>query len=276
MSIKPVLRWAGGKRWLTKHIEPFLPQDINNYHEPFFGSGAIFFHIKDRAINMNGKCYLSDSNENLINFYKVLQSDTTLLIDQLMQYENNEETYYNLRSKQTDNRIEKAAIFYYLNRTSFNGLYRVNLKGKYNVPYGYKTYPKFIDTNVLNLASKTLSKEIIFSGDFYSSLANIKENDFVFIDPPYTVAHNRNGFIKYNKALFSIEDQVRLKKFIEDIARKNAYYFLTNAFHENIFKIFSPNSNVYELNRTSLISAKPTSRGLVEEYIFTNIEVNNG
>ena len=163
-----------------------------------------------------------------------------------------------------------AARFIYLNHTSFNGIYRVNKNGDYNVPYGFRNVD-YIEEEKIRSASSALQKANIFHGDFIDSLDNIKSGDLVFLDPPYTVSHNNNGFIKYNKTLFSLEDQIRLSKFIDSVKDKGAYYILTNAAHKIILEIFEKGDYCYELSRTSLIGGDKAKRGVVSEYIFTNI-----
>ena len=190
---------------------------------------------------------------------------------------NTKEDYYRIRDEiTTDNTVENAARFLYLNQTSYNGLYRVNRKGKYNVPYGFRETWSY-DVERIRVASAKLQNTRITTGDFEVNKYRIKANDLVFLDPPYTVSHNNNGFIAYNKNLFSLQDQHRLKKFIEYIKGKGAYYILTNAAHETIRDIFlKQGDRVVELQRNSLIGGRNATRAAISEYIFTNIpEVNH-
>ena len=275
LKTKPILRWAGGKRRLAKQIEKLLPPSINNYYEVFLGSGAIYFHLLSNGYLDNKQCYLSDANEDLINFYNQIKTNPDGIIQYLITYRNEKDFYYMLRDKMPNNQIEAAAIFYYLNRTSFNGLYRVNKNGKYNVPYGFKTYKTFIDEKRIYDFSNSLINSMFFSGDFEDILENVNEGDFIYLDPPYTVAHNKNGFIKYNKNLFSLDDQKRLKRTIDQLTDKGAYYLLSNAHHINLYEIFSPNANTIEIERFSGIGGGKDYRDKIQEYIFTNYEVPN-
>lgn len=272
-KIEPFVRWAGGKAWLI----PYLPRligglQIEHYHEPFFGGGAIFFSIKHQK-----KCYLSDANSQLINAYIHVRDNPDALISIFQTFNNTEDEYYLIRNALTeDATVENAARFLFLNQTSYNGLYRVNRNGKYNVPYGFRIAWKY-DVERIRIASRSLRKARITVGDFEVNKYRIKENDLVFLDPPYTVSHNNNGFIAYNQKLFSLEDQYRLKSFIEYIKNKGAYYILTNAAHETIREIFhiQGDRNV-TLQRRSLIGGKNAARAHISEYIFTNIpEVHN-
>lgn len=266
--IEPFVRWAGGKTWLI----PYLPQiigdtHIEHYHEPFLGGAAVFF-----SLNHNKKSYLSDANEQLINTYIQVRDNPEAVINCFIQFANAEDEYYRIRDDFCPaTEEESAARFIYLNQTSFNGLFRVNRQGKYNVPYGFRKNWNYDVTRIIE-ASKKLQNTRITVGDFEVNKYRIKEHDLVFLDPPYTVSHNNNGFIEYNQNLFSLDDQKRLSEFIDFIKRKNAYYILTNAAHEEIQKIFNKDGDRrLEFQRHSLIGGKNANRTAISEYIFTNI-----
>jgi DNA adenine methylase len=163
-------------------------------------------------------------------------------------------------------------LFSYLNQTSFNGIYRVNLKGEYNVPYGYRT-KNFLEPEKLRLVSKKLQKTNLFQSDFDNVRDNIKKRDLIFLDPPYTVSHNNNGFIKYNQKIFSLDDQKRLSSFIDFIKQKDAYFIMTNASHKIIDDIFEKGDYKIELERASLIGGSKAKRGQVTEYVFSNTKL---
>lgn len=263
---KPFLRWAGGKRWFTKHIDLLAPNfKFDNYHEPFLGSGVIFFHFQPKRSS-----FLSDLNSELIDTYLSVQQDVEKVIDELKSFENTCESYYKIRDSNFRSDYKRAARFIFLNQTSFNGIYRVNLKGKYNVPYGFRKTEIFSDKN-LRLVSYLLSHSEIKSCDFETCKPFISKNDLVFLDPPYTVTHNDNGFIKYNQKLFSLEDQYRLSDFVDEIKAKGAYYILTNAAHKKIEEIFDKGDKKIKLKRASLIGGLNAKREKYEEIIFTNI-----
>jgi len=265
-NVKPFLRWAGGKRWLVKHLDNILGNlDYQSYHEPFLGSGAIFF-----ALNPSKKIFLSDLNQELIDTYNALKENPKDIIEKLKGYKNTKDFYYHMRSTIYSDAVSRASRFIYLNQTSYNGIYRVNEKGIYNVPYGYRK-KNFLEEETLRNASKRLENANVIYGDFDCIVPNLGEKDLVFLDPPYTVSHNDNGFIKYNQKLFSLDDQKRLRKLIDVIHDKKAYYLLTNAAHMTIQEIFERGDRQIELNRASLIGGENAKRGSIMEYVFTNI-----
>lgn len=262
------LRWAGGKTWLARRAEQiFGPLAFNRYHEPFLGGGAFFF-----ALEGSPTAYLSDKNEALIEVYQCLKSDHGKVIAEMGRFKNTEEDYYKARSEVLDCPFRRSARFIFLNQTSFNGIYRVNLQGVYNVPYGHRT-KSFLDKEALELAAHALKNAHLASRDFMDTLDHIGEGDLVFLDPPYTVSHNNNGFIKYNQALFSIEDQYRLAEFIREVKKIGARYILSNAAHEKVKEIFDLGDACIELSRANLIGGRKAQRGSVNELLFTNLEV---
>lgn len=267
--IKPFLRWAGGKTWLLKDIIDYLPGKFNNYYEPFLGGGSVYIHLKSIG-KIQNDAFLSDQNEDLINTYNVIKYQPNKLIDILKDYKNEKEFYYTIRDQKHSDIILKAAQFIFLNRTSFNGIYRVNLKGEYNVPYGFKEYKSLFDfDNILKLSNLFQDASFIYC-DFAETLGKIQKGDLVFLDPPYTVAHENNGFIKYNQKIFAWEDQIRLEEYIELIKSKKAYFILTNAVHFNINNLFQKVGSKHILNRYSVVGGKGAKREEISEYIFTN------
>lgn len=261
----PFLRWAGGKNWFVKYLNSELPPTFKRYHEPFLGGASIFFNTKCTEI-----AFLSDVNIDLINTYNQVRDNVEDVIDQLKEFKNTKEEYYKIREKKFRKDSSKAAQFIYLNLTSFNGIYRVNRNGKYNVPYGYRANADFIKENILRQASKKLSKTIIQCQDFEVSLAEVKRGDFVFIDPPYTVAHESNGFIEYNQKLFSLDDQYRLAECLKRLNKIGTKFIVTNAFHKSIEKIYQDVGSFYKIQRKSLIGGKGAARQNINEYLIKN------
>lgn len=262
---KPFLRWAGGKRWLKKEITELI--DINNYknyHEPFIGGGAILFHLKPK------NAFISDSNKELIDTYLAIKEDPAYVIKRLKEFKKDKESYYKIRSQIFNNVFDKAAKFIFLNQMSFNGIYRVNANGGYNVPYGNREKHEFDFENIF-LVSDFLKNAIVKHCDFEESLNNVQRGDLVFLDPPYTIAHNLNGFVQYNQKIFSLEDQYRLSDAINKIKEKGAFYILTNAAHAKVKEIFNKEDDtIKEISRTSVVGGKNSVRGQYSEYLFTN------
>jgi len=263
---KPFLRWAGGKRWLKKEINELV--NINNYesyHEPFVGGGAILFHLKP------ANAFISDANKELIDTYLAIKENPNNVIEYLKNFNKDKESYYIIRSQNFENGFQKAAKFIYLNQMSFNGIYRVNANGGYNVPYGNREKYDFDYDNIL-LVSEFLQNTTIQHCDFQDSLNNVRENDLVFLDPPYTIAHNLNGFVQYNQKIFSLEDQYRLTNAIDQIKQLGANYILTNAAHAKVKEIFDKeNDTILEVSRASVVGGRNSTRGQYSEYLFTNL-----
>jgi len=265
---KPFLRWTGGKNWIIKHLSTLISKiEFNSYHEPFIGGGSVFF-----SLNNIKNSYLSDCNSELINTYKQVKDNPKRVVNYLKKFPQNKEFYYCLRNKEIKSNIKKAAKFIFLNKTSFNGIYRVNTDGIYNVPYGKRSFNLEVISELIYSCSDQLRNSVISCKDFSESISKIKENDLVYLDPPYTISHNNNGFIRYNEKLFSLYDQQRLSELIKKIREKGAYYILSNAHHPDVKKIYDKfEDNAISLSRKSLISAKIDSRNSYKEYVFTNI-----
>ena len=262
---KSLIRWAGGKSWLIPYVQDLIQGlDYNNYFEPFMGSASVFFSLEPK-----NHSYLSDCNEDLVNAFIEVRDHADDVEAFLRQYKTDAESYYQIRALEPTDAAEKAARFLYLNATSFNGLWRVNRLGKYNVPYGHKE----VSYNYERLAEfhQKLQGVNINCSDFAEIRDQITKNDLVFLDPPYTVSRKDNGFILYNATLFSLDDQERLCGLIDDIKERGAYYIMTNAAHQTIEDIFLDRGRADILERNSHIGGRKAYRGKVQELIFTNI-----
>lgn len=262
---RPFIKWAGGKRWLTKSISNLIPEKFGNYHEPFLGGGALYFSIKPAKT-----AFLSDINKDLINTYLQIKSNPELILDIIDTFKNSEIDYYNLRDSKSDDDIFNAAKFIFINKICYNGMFRVNSKGVFNVPYGHNQNVNIYNRESILSDHKLLKNSVLQVMDFEDSLIYINAHDLVILDPPYTVAHKNNGFIEYNQKLFSWDDQERLADFINLIKQKNAYYVLTNAAHDSIENLFSKLGKKIEINRSSTITSKIENRKIISEFIFTN------
>jgi len=266
-ALPPFLKWAGGKRWLTDKFPQMFPRQYRRYLEPFLGGGAVFFYLcPERAI-------ISDRNPELVNAYIEVKNNWRSVQRTLEQHqrEHSRTYYYSEREKIHNSPHEKAAQLIYLNRTCWNGLYRVNLNGKFNVPIGTKT-SVILDSDDFFTYSKILSKAEICCSDFESIIDRAQKSDFVFIDPPYVTRHNYNGFLKYNEILFTWSDQVRLANSIKRAANRGSKILVTNADHPSIrelYENFSRSGTVSTLLRSSKIAADSRQRGLVTEIAVT-------
>ena len=270
LKAKPIFRWAGGKSWLIKYLPEILPEYYGNYHEPFLGGGSVFFYLQPA-----GNSYLSDINPDLIEAYCELRDNLDSVVNVLRLFKNTKLEFYRIRKTKFQTSIERTARFIYLNRTCFNGLYRVNKNGEFNVPYGYKKTKELFDVDVLRIAAQKLKNAHLTQADFECSLKNIKKHDLVYVDPPYTVSHIENGFIHYNERLFSMDDQRRLSLYIKEIHKRGAYYILSSAAHEITVELFGNISFPIRVSRQSTIGGRGSHRGTIEEYIFTNIKSNS-
>jgi DNA adenine methylase len=264
---QPVLRWAGGKRWLVPKICDVLDGLLfNNYHEPFLGGASVFL-----GVNPAGKSYLSDLNSDLIETYQQVRDDPDGVFKILRTFRNTSQEYYRIRNSVPRTSKGRAAKFIFLNATSFNGIYRVNLNGVYNVPYGRRERAFIPDLAWLRSVSDRLQGTEISSTDFGECINNVGKGDLVFLDPPYTVAHNNNGFIKYNQKLFSFEDQCRLSLLVDGIKQRGAFYILTNAAHVSIATLFDKGDLRMEITRRNNVGGIAATRGRASEFLFTNI-----
>lgn len=264
------LRWAGGKTWFLP-IWKELTADLQfrNYYEPFLGGGSVYF-----SLNGNHVCYLSDMNEDLITTYRIVKENPDGLYRAFRRFKNTEEDYYRVRDVNCRVPLRIAARFLYLNHTSFNGIFRVNKRGKYNVPYGHRKGMCFNKERLIMASAALNARPVHLSvNDFEQAVQTAQEGDLVFFDPPYTVAkEGENGFIEYNEKIFSLEDQRRLSRLIDALKRRGVYYVLTNAAHHEIARIFTKaGDRVFERQRLSAIGGNEAFRGKISEYIFTNI-----
>ncbi|PKQ09927.1 MAG: DNA methyltransferase [Alphaproteobacteria bacterium HGW-Alphaproteobacteria-12] len=256
----PFLKWAGGKRWLISNHGDLFPKNFNSYFEPFLGSAAVFFHLRPTS------GILADKNSNLIDVYKAIRSNWQKIDDALCRHEvlHTDDYYYEEREKKRRADHQKAAQLIYLNRTCWNGLYRVNLDGKFNVPRGTKNQVRLPSDNFSAIA-EALKGMSLRASDFAPIVREAQEGDFLFVDPPYTVKHNMNGFVKYNESIFRWADQVRLFKALDKAKRRGVQILVLNANHQSIRELYSGFGEVIELERQSVISGPLAGRAKTTE-----------
>lgn len=263
LSIKPFLKWAGGKRWLIERPEFKIPEYSGKYIEPFVGGGAVFFsHAPTQGI-------ISDANSRLIDTYVAIQNDWRAVVTSLEEHQklHSKDYYYQMRSNKFEELHLRASQFLYLNRACWNGLYRENLRGEFNVPIGTKS-KIILDDDNFEYVSNALQNTKILNEDFSVTISQAAEGDLIFVDPPYTVAHNFNGFIKYNQNIFSWDDQVRLCDCLLNAKQRGARIMLTNASHDSIRDLYSPLSSPVEITRASVIAGSPKNRVKTSELLY--------
>lgn len=260
-TVDPFLKWAGGKRWLVERDIDLFPTIRGTYYEPFLGGGAVFFHISPK------QAILSDVNLELVLTYQAIKEDWQAVAKALRKHQrlHSEEYFYLVRGSRPRTLVTKAARMLYLNRTCWNGLYRVNRNGLFNVPIGTKSNVLFDIGQFPELARRINIAEIVHS-DFEAIIDRAGQGDFVFVDPPYTVKHNQNGFIKYNETLFAWSDQVRLKESIDRAVQKGAQVLVSNAAHSSIVELYGDYEQI-QLSRKNVLSGKPQFRGTYDELI---------
>lgn len=269
---KPFVKWAGGKRQLIDILFSNIPDSFNDYHEPFVGGGALYFKLWSEG--RIKKAFLNDFNQDLIDTYRVIQTRPKELIEELQsgKYKNEEEVYYNIRKIKPQDLVEKAAIFTYLNKTAFNGLYRVNSKGGFNVPFGKYTNPRICNEENIMLVSESLQKVTLLDGDFSSVLNHAKKGDFVYFDPPYHPVSKTSNFTSYTKLDFGEKDQIRLNEVYTKLNEKETHVMLSNSTAPLIVDLYS-NYKTITVNARRAINCKAERRGPVHELVALNYEV---
>ncbi len=263
ITVTPFLKWPGGKRWFVAGHAHLLPQTRGTYIEPFLGGASVFFHLKPR------RALLGDKNSELIAVYEGIRTDWRA-IDAILrkhQEKHSKRHYYKVRQDRPICALERAARLLYLNRTCFNGIYRVNRLGEFNVPKGTKR-SVLLDSDNFAKVARMLQGAELHATDFEVLIDRAGDGDLVFADPPYTVRHNLNGFIKYNETLFSWADQERLVKALARARGRGAAIVATNAYHESVCELYEAHGfRLSVVSRFSSISASANSRRQFDELV---------
>jgi len=260
--LRPFLKWAGGKRWLFESGQYSLPDITGRYFEPFLGGGAVFFQAQPVS------AVLSDTNERLIELYTVVR-DQPLELEALLREHassHSKSYYYQVRGMVLHSPVARAAKFLYLNRTCWNGLYRENLSGHFNVPIGTKETVIFENDDFIAW-SNALADARLECRDFEEAIEDTVKGDFIFVDPPYTVRHNMNGFVKYNQNIFAWSDQIRLRDALVSAARRGVSFALTNADHDSVRELYAGFGSHSRLFRHSVIAGKASDRSFSTELL---------
>jgi DNA adenine methylase len=261
----PFLKWPGGKRWLADTVARLLSSSEGTYFEPFLGGGAVFFRIRPR------RAVLTDSNDDLIHAFKTVRDAPDKLISSLTGLRINRSTFDRLRSANPTEASERAARFLYLNRTAFNGLYRVNQKGHFNVPFGCKPGTRLCSATHLLECSRLLAGSSITKAGFTQILPKIRRGQRAYLDPPFTTKHNANAFKRYNESLFSWADQIQLAMLANDMASRGVHVVVSNAFHSDVLRLYSRDVfSPFSVRRANCLAATPEHRGQSTELVLVS------
>lgn len=266
------LKWPGGKRWFIARYRDKFPQNYDMYLEPFVGGGSVFFRLQPQ------NAIISDINPELINVYQVMRDNPSGLAASLKYHQKRhcKDYYYRVRSSKPRDETKKAGRFLYLNRTCYNGMYRVNQQGSFNVPIGTKKNCIY-DIDLFEEYAKALKNTDIRVSDFSQIIKGAANNSLVFVDPPYTIAHNQNSFIKYNERLFTWADQERLLVELCAARDRGATIIATNANYSTLREMYIHyDFHVQAIERFSAISGKADRRGKQEELLITSIPIMEG
>lgn len=271
--VNPILKWVGGKRQLLPEITKLLPDKITTYYEPFLGGGALLFHLQPK------KAFVNDINPELINLYTIIKESPKELIEDLKKHVNESEYFYEVRGLDrtekymTMSNVEKASRILYLNKTCYNGLFRVNSMGEFNTPFGKYKNPKIVEEITINAVSHYFNNSDIriTSCDYKEALKGIRKGSFVYFDPPYDPISDSSSFTGYAKGGFGKEEQIRLKEFCDTLTQKGVKFLLSNSatpFIKELYKDYQINFVRAKRN----INSKKELRGEVEEVLIRNYE----
>lgn len=272
--VSPVLKWVGGKRQLLDTFRPLLPKKITTYCEPFVGGGALLFHLQPKT------AYINDINPELIRVYTVIKENVDELIEELEKFENTAEQFYAVRdwdrnkeyySTLTD--VQKAARVLYLNKTCYNGLYRVNNAGEFNSPFGNYRNPNIVNAPVLRAVSAYFNSADIHmtTTDYVEVLKNVPKGAFVYLDPPYDPVSETASFTGYSKGGFSREDQIKLRECCDDLNARGIKFMLSNSATEFILEQYAA-YNITIVKAKRAVNSVASKRGDVDEVVVRNYE----
>lgn len=265
----PIVKWVGGKRQLMFELLKNMPENYNRYFEPFIGGGALFFELQPE------NAYISDMNEELINLYKVVRDNVEELITDLQKHDISKEYFIEIRNIDRTEEyknwsdVQRASRFIYLNRTCFNGMYRVNSKGEFNVPFGHYKNPRILDENNLINCSNLLQKTEIKHADFSEILKKVKKGDFVYFDPPYVPLSETSSFTSYTKDGFDIDMQFKLRDVCDELDSMGVKFLLSNSDTKLVNELYE-NYNIKKVFASRQINANADGRGKITEVLVRN------
>lgn len=269
--LKPFIKWAGGKGQLIPELITRLPKSFNRYFEPFLGGGALFFALQPQ------KAHLSDTNHELITTYRAVRDSVESLIGDLSKHKYEEQYYYAVRRADSEkdyaqwSEVKRASRFIFLNRTCFNGLYRVNSKGEFNVPFGRYTNPTICNAPLLRSCSKALQGAQVEMLCFKEIIGRAKSGDFVYFDPPYAPLNATSNFTSYSKDGFSTDMQVALRDICRILSERRVNFMLSNSSAPLVFDLYKE-FYIERVKASRLINSKASKRGQIDEVIVRNYE----
>ncbi|OGF25047.1 hypothetical protein A2303_05490 [Candidatus Falkowbacteria bacterium RIFOXYB2_FULL_47_14] len=273
MNTSVFLKWAGGKRRILDKIDKELPDKINRYFEPFLGAGAVFFYVKEKY---NPKfCLISDINKDLIDAYIAVRDNVGLLMKYLREYreQNSKAFYLGIRDKYNKGRIwgiNRSAAFIYINKTCFNGIYRVNSKNEFNVPYGRNKSVSIFEKEYLLKASELLKGVNIVRQDYREIIDKVEEDDLVYLDPCYDPL-KKTSFANYTPERFNLSDREKLFKFVESLTVKKTKMILSNNALDEIRRLYKKDKyKIIEIMVSRPINSMTSSRGAIPEFLIKN------
>lgn len=269
--VSPFLKWVGGKRQLINQITERKPGRFNRYFEPFIGGGAVFLHLQPSRATIN------DANSELINVYHVIRDNPEELISDLKSHKKESDYFYELRALDRSPAfanlapVKRASRFIYLNKTCYNGLYRVNNAGEFNTPYGRYKNPNIVNEPVVRAVSTYLNTADveILNADYEAALANAKRNDFIYLDPPYHPLSETANFTGYVQGGWNEDDQIRLRDVCHDLNRKGVKFLLSNSSAPLIRELYA-DYRIHTVKATRAINSVANARGEVDEYLICN------
>ncbi|HHY74738.1 MAG TPA: DNA adenine methylase [Bacillus bacterium] len=277
---QPFLKWAGGKRQLLPEIRKYVPKRINTYYEPFIGAGAVLFDLQPK------KAIVNDINVELVNVYNVVKDKVDELIEELKMHENrnDSEYFYTMRDLDRDKKkynqlsqVERAARMIYLNKTCYNGLFRVNSQGQFNVPFGKYKNPQIVNEIVLKAVHNylRLNDVTIWNKDFSEVINSVKKGDFVYFDPPYDPVSDTSSFTGYSLAGFNRDDQLRLRDVCVELDKRGCKFLLSNSATDFIKEKYNEKGFHVEIVSASRhINSVASKRGKIDEVLVMNYDPN--
>lgn len=272
--VQPFVKWAGGKRQILDEINKFIPNNFSTYYEPFVGGGAVLFDLQPP------KAVINDINHHIINVYRVIKNNVNELIDDLKKHKNEEDYYYKIRKLDRSDKfkkmsnIEKASRILFLNKTCYNGLFRVNSNGEFNVPFGRYKNPAIVNGPVLRAVSNYLNNNDvkILNKDFEEAVKGMRKQAFVYFDPPYHPISDSSSFTGYTLDGFDKKDQIKLKELCDKLDERGCRFLLSNSGADFIINLYNGKYKIEEIGAKRSINSNAQKRGEVKEILVRNYD----